>query len=41
MSNTKILEDVVLKMREINREENIHLQMDNTRIHWTLDALNF
>ena len=28
-------------MRGINREENIHLQIDNVRIHWTLDALNF
>ena len=28
-------------MREINRKDNIHLQKDNARIYWTLDALNF
>ena len=28
-------------MREINVEDNFHLQMDNARIHWTLNSLYF
>ena len=37
----KILEDALSEMNEINREEKIYLQMDNAKIHWTLDALKF
>ena len=35
-----ILEDSLLKLNEILREK-IYMQMDNARIHWTLDALRF
>ena len=36
----KILEDTLPELNEISREK-IYMQMDNARIHWTLDALRF
>ena len=35
-----ILEDSLPELNEISREKN-NMQMDNARIHWTLDALRF
>ena len=35
-----ILEDSLPELNEIFREKN-NMQMDNARIHWTLDALRF
>ena len=37
----KILEDSLPELNEISREKKIYMQMDNARIHWTLDALRF
>ena len=36
-----ILEDSLPELNEISREKKIYMQMDNARIHWTLDALRF
>ena len=36
----KILEDTLHELNEISREK-IYMQMDNARIHLTLDALRF
>ena len=36
-----ILEDSLPELNEISREKNNNMQMDNARIHWTLDALRF
>ena len=37
----KILEDSLPELNEISRDKKIYMQMDNARIHWTLDALRF